>query len=466
MDLQVGVRERVPVSPESTAAISSFASTENVPVAGATTMQPRTAEIVAPLQLNVMDSQARRSVIGGIFISVCLVCIWAALTHAQQTNDVSIPNQTHSSRLPAAPLRPTDPVPPTDSLDILCSDLDNEEFPSRDERNELAPYWRLSSAPPIHVQFLDRARVALVVPSDVIYTWKPSAKRFEKFVGDKTAAFPPLPGALPDDMIFNLEALTPGGGVSALKPVLCGTSASSDARVYIVPLRDAAAATSQLNPPSGIFVITGAVLLRNWTWNCELCDGGNRVKSAAKETRVVLPELIIHVGVGPPSAPPATTKTSCDDTATALMWRRETPGSGGCGLGCDGRGYALGPPSCAPIRAPEIQQLFIDLGYPAGVWMFGDSNTRRAFRTLSGLLSQPQPGKPFSTWCGARRDNWICMCNDNVENWKPPPAEPPFPMHLSKRISYIPADDSAIATHTKMIEGDWKPGQLPSELCV
>jgi hypothetical protein len=58
--------------------------------------------------------------------------------------------------------------------------------------------------------------------------------------------------------------------------------------------------------------------------------------------------------------------------------------------------------------------------------MWGDSNTRRAYRTLSGLLNATDParGGVFSAWCGARRNNPVCTCEDHYENYIPPQPTP------------------------------------------
>jgi hypothetical protein len=336
------------------------------------------------------------------------------------------------------------------------------QAPSAADRTDpSAPFWLLRSAPEpeLHVRVRPGASfLALGVPTaPPPRVWHAAANSWQAFTGDYAAGFPIVPGALPDDLLVHIEDAETGAIVS-LRPVLCVEPLpSSGGRLYSVPL-DAAFArlSAAVSGPEGraahaaplaTYSVSGLVLLRSWAWNCAppgCPDSGKdyqTVHAIAEDVRTALPRLTLSVesslplptgtgtGAGAPGTPaPVLPPPSprCDSAEVALTWRRASTGPGGCGLACDERGLALGPPSCTPIRAPDIQSLFVRIGYPGGLMLLGDSNSRRAFRTLNGLLSAAGPGTPFSPYCAADRASFDCACGDNHQDWAALAATPPF----------------------------------------
>jgi hypothetical protein len=307
---------------------------------------------------------------------------------------------------------------PTRDLPVSCTEwADVIEHPTSNQRTAETPFWLLPKMP---LQYDTNAtiQVAIVVPPVAqVRVWRYvnlssffvcvffcksslcSTRRNGNLVNltrDYGSTFPPGPdGSLPDEILVHLEERATGAVVS-VRPLLC-PSLRFGSRMYTLTFGPAVDAISRaLNPASASsasFTATGLVLLRNWSWNCvppacpQSYGGGGR--ELAEDVRTPLPDLPIRVGPSPTSPSVAAVADQLGvpcDTADVLVWRYETPGPGGCGLGCDGTGYALGPPSCRPMRAPAIQALFKKLGYTGGIDMLGDSNMRRAHKTLSGVL--------------------------------------------------------------------------------
>jgi hypothetical protein len=380
------------------------------------------------------------------------------------------------------PSRPSSPYSLVDPAPVLADDLCSGwgvsavEVPAAHERDVDAPFWLLQTRAPMPAASTT-ARFAIVVPPiSELRVWNRDEEAYIPFLEDVSTRFPPVPLSLPDDILLHVEEWATGVPTS-IRPVLCGSLRQAPgSHLYAAAVSLARAGGTQLltssRQPAGEpgppvpFTLSGLVLLRNWTWNCA-CPHTPEYFALAEERRATLPpvELLLTPAAGGTQASEeALGAVPCGSPHTALKWRRETSGLGGCGLGCDGMGYAFGEPACSPLQAPAIQELFTRLGYSSGALMLGDSNMRRAAKVLRGLLATPKEAGPDAPtlWCGASaRSTKECLCEDHFEKYSPPAPLLPFSIQQLE-VTALPDHGGLGGTSAEILtKAGWTPTMLP-----
>lgn len=154
----------------------------------------------------------------------------------------------------------------------------------------------------------------------------------------------------------------------------------------------------------------------------EPCSPGSaRTAPAIGRATLELPPMV------PAPPPPATQQLQqqplprCTSASAPGRW---LPGAAaaalprGPGLGPSGEGWLWvgDDPTCAtwPFTGAQAQACLAARFPPSSLLLYlGDSNIRRDYKTLKGLLAAGNSSS--SAWCSARRSDAVCLCSDSEE---------------------------------------------------
>ena len=295
-------------------------------------------------------------------------------------------------------------------------------------------------------------------------TWSRATSAFILINGTDALAerFPPQDYAPADSLLLQLEDGA-NGAIAPLTYVSCGDGpANRSGAVYSVNVQTPAALLMSMPRRGGssavAYTLRGRVEFRSFMWNAPcsrqpigcgcvplpapgsgdpaappypgVCTNWNiRQDGYAKYEPLLLPvgsitwpEGRVGGGLAPaPPLPPA--HPPCADASSAV-WVRGAPAAATAagnasaaerGFGDDGGGRVLMPSSCTVTRrsAADVGTCLTSTYGSNGIILLGDSNARRTWKAISSDLGG-------TSWCGTRRSDPICICEDYGENYNTP----------------------------------------------